>query len=222
VSGEAEAIRRRHATFLLALAEEAEPRFRGPEEAKALLKEGLAIAMELGSKADIAETLEGLAAVTGALGEHVRAARLWGMAGALREAIAVPWWNAERLLHEPQLLAARSRMDEASWETALAEGRNMGLEEAVEYGLSEEGPAIPLTTVPEQSSAEEPPPTLTRREREVANLLERRFTSRQIATELHLSERTVDKHVANILRKLDLHSREQIAAKLAERRSQPL
>ena len=63
---------------------------------------------------------------------------------------------------------------------------------------------------------------LTRREREVANLLERRFTSRQIATELHLSERTVDKHVANILRKLDLHSREQIAAKLAERRSQPL
>jgi tetratricopeptide (TPR) repeat protein len=114
-----------------------------PERAKALLKEGLAIAVELGSKADIAEILEGLAAATGALGEHVRAARLWGMAGALREAIDVPWWTAERLLHEPQLVAARSRTDEASWETAFAEGRNMALEEAVEYALSEEGPPHP-------------------------------------------------------------------------------
>jgi DNA-binding CsgD family transcriptional regulator len=86
----------------------------------------------------------------------------------------------------------------------------MGLEEAVEYALSEEGPATPLTTVPEQSSAEEPPPSLTRREWEVANLLERRFTNRQIASELHLSVRTVNKHVANILRKLNLRSRTQV------------
>jgi hypothetical protein len=65
------------------------------------------------------------------------------MAGALREAIDVPWWSAERLLHEPQLVAARSRLDEATWETAFAEGRNMALEEAVEYALSEAGPATP-------------------------------------------------------------------------------
>jgi DNA-binding CsgD family transcriptional regulator len=181
----------------------------------------LAIDVELGSKADIAETLEGLAAATGALGEHARAARLWGMAGALREAIDVPWWSAERLLHEPQLVAARSRVDEATWETAWAEGRDMGLEEAVEYALSEERPATPLTTVPEQSSADELPHTLTRREREVAELIGRRFTSRQIASELHLSERTVDKHVANILRKLNLHSREQVGAKLAKQRPNP-
>ena len=97
----------------------------------------------------------------------------------------------------------------------------MRLEEAVEYALSEEGPATALTTVAEQSSAEEPPPTLTRREREVANLLEKRFTSRQIASELHLSERTVDKHVANILKKLNLHSREQVAVQIAKQRSYP-
>jgi tetratricopeptide (TPR) repeat protein len=115
-----------------------------PEWAKALLKESLAIDVELGSKAEIAETLEGLAAANGALGEHVRAARLWGMAGALRGAIDIPWWSAERLLHEPQLVAARSRTDEATWEMAFAEGRNMALEEAVEYALSEkEGPVTP-------------------------------------------------------------------------------
>jgi non-specific serine/threonine protein kinase len=192
-----------------------------PERAKDMLKEGLEIDVELGSKADIAETLEGLAAATGALGEHVRAARLWGMAGALREAIDVSWWSAERLLHEPQLVAARSRVDVATWETALAEGRNMGLEDAVEYALTEEGPATPLTAVPEQSLVEELPLTLTRREREVAALVGRRLTNRQIASEFMVSERTVDNHVANILKKLNLHSREQVGAKLAKQRSHP-
>jgi DNA-binding NarL/FixJ family response regulator len=112
-------------------------------------------------------------------------------------------------------------LSEAEWEVTFTEGRNMRFEEAVEYALSEEGPVTPLTTVAEQSSAEEPSPTLTRREREVANLLERRFTSRQIASELHLSERTVDKHVANILRKFNLHSREQVAVQMAKQRSHP-
>jgi DNA-binding NarL/FixJ family response regulator len=143
------------------------------------------------------------------------------MAGALREAIDVSWWSAERLLHEPQLVAARSRVDVATSETAWAEGRAMGLEEVVEYALSEEGPATPLTIVPEQSSAGEPPPTLTRREREVAALVGRRLTNRQIASEFMVSERTVDNHVANILKKLNLHSREQVGAKLAKQRSHP-
>jgi predicted ATPase/class 3 adenylate cyclase/DNA-binding CsgD family transcriptional regulator len=182
-----------------------------PERATALLKEGLVIDVELGSKADIAETLEGLAAATGALGEHVRAARLWGMAGALREAIDVPWWTAERLLHEPQLVAARSRMDQTSWETAFAEGRNMGLKEAVEYALSEEDSATLSTTAPEQSSAEESPPALTRREEEVAFLVARGLTNRQIASELSISEHTAATHVGKILKKLRLSSRSQLA-----------
>jgi DNA-binding CsgD family transcriptional regulator len=167
--------------------------------------------VELGSKSEIAETLEGLAAANGALGEHVRAARLWGMAGALREAVAIPWWSAERLLHEPQLVAARSRTDEATWETAFAEGRNMALEEAVEYALSEEGPATPLTTGPVRSSAEESPASLTRREEEVAFLVARGLTDRQIALELSIPEHTAATHVGKILKKLRLSSRSQLA-----------
>jgi non-specific serine/threonine protein kinase len=112
-------------------------------------------------------------------------------------------------------------LSEAEWDVAFAEGKNMGLEEAVEYALSEVETAKPLTTVPEQWSASTQATTLTRREQEVANLLERRFTSRQIASELHISEHTVDKHVANILRKLNLHSREQVAVQMAKQRSHP-
>ena len=192
-----------------------------PGEAQTLLKEGLAINVELGNKMDIADDLEAFAGLAGALDEELRAARLWGVAAALRVATGTPWGAAERLLHEPQLAAARFRLDYASWEAAFEEGRAMSFEEAVEYALSEGETVTPLTAVLKQSSAEKPPPTLTRREREVAELVGRGLTSRQIASELHISEHTVDKHVANILRKLNLHSREQVAVQMAKQRSHP-
>jgi DNA-binding NarL/FixJ family response regulator len=163
-----------------------------------------------------------LACVAVARGEAERAVRLFGATQALHELVRNYLTVREyAALREPYLAATRSQLSEEAWETAFAEGRAMGFEETVEYALSDEETATPLTTVAEQSSADKPPPTLTRREREVANLLERRFTSRQIASELHISEHTVDKHVANILRKLNLHSREQVAVQMAKQRSHP-
>jgi non-specific serine/threonine protein kinase len=53
---------------------------------------------------------------------------------------------------------------------------------------------------------------LSSREREVARYISDGFTNRQIAASLHIAERTVDSHVGNILRKLELSSRTQIAA----------
>jgi predicted ATPase/DNA-binding SARP family transcriptional activator/DNA-binding CsgD family transcriptional regulator len=190
-----------------------------PEHGKVLLKESLAIDVELGSKIDIAEDLEGLAEAAGALGQHFRAARLWGAAAALREDIGVPWRSAERLLHELQLAVARSELDETVWERAFAEGRAMGMEEAVEYAISEEQPGTPSTTTPEQPSGSTQATALTRREREVAALLARGLTNRQIAKELSISEHTVENHVARILKKLKLSSRSEVAAWVEAQRS---
>lgn len=53
---------------------------------------------------------------------------------------------------------------------------------------------------------------LTRREWEVARLVARGRSNRQIAEQLVVSERTVDTHVSHILRKLGLNGRAQIAA----------
>ena len=58
---------------------------------------------------------------------------------------------------------------------------------------------------------------LTQRERQVACLVTRGCSNRQIALELVVSERTVDTHVSHILRKLELSSRSQIAAWVVER-----
>ena len=62
-----------------------------------------------------------------------------------------------------------------------------------------------------------PGPTLTRREREVASLIARGLTSREIAAELVISERTADVHADHIREKLGLHSRAEIAAWAARR-----
>ncbi len=197
-----------------------------PERAKGLLKESLAISLKLERKGiaptvDLAEILEGLAAVAGALGQHLRATRLWGAVETMRT-VSRPWSSTERMLHEPLLAAARSRLDEATWEAAFSEGKAMTLEEAVEYALSDVGEAdAKKPDASESSSANEPPVLLTRREEEVAVLVAEELTNRQIASELSISEHTVATHIRRILKKLGLQSRSQIGSWLAEQELPP-
>lgn len=61
---------------------------------------------------------------------------------------------------------------------------------------------------------------LSDREWEVAMLVARGLSNRQIAAQLIVSERTVDTHVSHILRKLSLASRAQIAAWAVQHRRQ--
>ncbi|TQK45192.1 regulatory LuxR family protein [Streptomyces sp. SLBN-118] len=71
----------------------------------------------------------------------------------------------------------------------------------------------------EESLAPTPPPPaneatapLTRRERQVADLVARGMTNNEIAAELTISRRTAEGHVEHILTKLGFTSRAQIAA----------
>ncbi|MFE3000355.1 response regulator transcription factor, partial [Nocardia sp. NPDC059246] len=54
--------------------------------------------------------------------------------------------------------------------------------------------------------------TLTKRERQVADLVADGLTNKQIASRLVISQRTADAHVEHILTKLGFTSRAQIAA----------
>ncbi len=188
-----------------------------PERAEGYLEENLRILRTMGHKMGIAYCLLGLGGVAGERVRPDRAARLWGSAEALREAIGMDLspLDLRQTRYEERLSAARSLMEEETWQAAWSEGRAMSPEEAIEYALSEE----------EAVSAPEPPPAakrseiLTPREREVAEHVARGLTNRQISTELSISERTVHTHVRRILRKLGLGSRAQVTAWVIEHRS---
>lgn len=60
------------------------------------------------------------------------------------------------------------------------------------------------------SALEESTSTLTSRELDVLRLIAQGFTNRQIADKLTLSIRTVESHRANLMEKLDLHSRVEL------------
>ena len=135
------------------------------------------------------------------------------MCGAIGTLLS-PW---ERHVYGPYIDAARAQLDETAWEVAWAEGTAMTFEEAIEYALFEESSPSPVSPASEQLSAGAQPPNLTRREREVASLLAEGLTNRQIASEFVISERTVDNHVAKILKKLGLRSRTEVADRMDER-----
>lgn len=54
--------------------------------------------------------------------------------------------------------------------------------------------------------------TLTHREREVIKLVAEGYKNKEIAAYLSLSEKTIEKHRSNLMKKLDLHSASQLTA----------
>jgi DNA-binding CsgD family transcriptional regulator/tetratricopeptide (TPR) repeat protein len=180
------------------------------ERAKSHYEESLVVSRVLGDKMIASESLDRLACVAGADGEARRAARLFGASEAmrvtLREAVAFQHSPEEEAWREPYRTTTRSRLGELAWEGALAQGRAMELDEAIEYALATEGPSAtsPFSIMgqPSHSSAPEHPAGLTSREVEVLRLVAAGMTSARIAKELYLSPRTVEAHITSIYHKL--------------------
>ena len=111
------------------------------EQAKNLHEESLALCKAQGDKLVASESLEGLACAAGIEGAVERAARLFGAGEALRQPVGYQHTSRERALREPYLTVACSRMQEAAWARAWAEGLAMTFDEAVSYALEEEAEA---------------------------------------------------------------------------------
>jgi non-specific serine/threonine protein kinase len=170
-------------------------------------RESFALFRELDVRQGVASALEGLgAAIAGA--DPAAAARLFGAAGAVRAALGVPLPPADQETLERATAAVRQRLGEPRFTALLAEGRAGPLE-----AITTPAPAI---NPAEEPSLERWEP-LTPREREVARLIARGRTNREIAESLVVAERTTTTHVEHILQKLRFRSRAQIAAWVAER-----
>ena len=191
-----------------------------------LVRMSITICEELGDRWFISNCLYVLAGVKRAQGasppagapsqrdDLEAAARLFGAAAALREQSGVAVFpEIRRFDHDLELL--RAALGETAFAQATREGRAMSIERAVDFALETTAPpsqrsAARRSERETQQTASAAGP-LSRREQEIAALVSQGRTNRQIAEELVLSERTVDTHVHNILGKLDLTSRAQIA-----------
>ena len=173
---------------------------RDHQRARDLFEEGLTVSAELGNEADVVHCLEGLASVYAAEGRVVRAARLWGAAEVLLGKIeAVYTYVPNRSIHRSQV-AARALIEEAAWEEAWAEGRELSPEQAIEYALER-------LASPETAALETYPAGLSAREVEILRQVATGLTDAEVAKKLFLSPRTVNWHLGSIYRKLGIHSR---------------
>ncbi|MER7922318.1 LuxR C-terminal-related transcriptional regulator [Streptomyces sp. NPDC096057] len=159
--------------------------------------------------AAVARMLEVLACATAAAGENRQAARLLGAADTL-------WRDAgtDITAFDPQLAAHHARCEE---EVIAALGRTSYAQAFAEGGThGGPGRAIALALDPGTGAGPGGPATapspLTRRERDVAALVAKGMSNRQIGSALGRSPRTIDGHVENILAKLGFGSRAQIAS----------
>ncbi|MGY1495854.1 ATP-binding protein [Streptomyces sp. QTS52] len=179
------------------------------KEAITLLRTALEREQGFNDYVRVALMLEQLAWATAAHGGREEAGRLLGAARVL-------WRDTDTPISTfgPHMAEQHDRCEEdvvrtlgpAAYEKALADGgRHRGPDDAIAHALrSESGP-----TAPEAAIASSP---LTPREREVAELVAKGMSNREIASTLGRSPRTVDRHIENILAKLDFGSRARIAS----------
>ena len=104
--------------------------------AKLLVNECLSISAELGESTLIAAALAGKAEATAALGDALRAARIWGAEERLREEIGSPRYVQDQRSYDRSVAAARAtQRDDAAFDHAWQRGRDLTLEQAIELAL---------------------------------------------------------------------------------------
>jgi DNA-binding CsgD family transcriptional regulator len=187
--------------------------------AAAAWEEGLKLSREWGSAWGMAECLEGLAVMNGVDAQPERAARILGAAAHLRESIGAPVHPVDRADHERTVAGIRAAVGPQAFASAWAAGQAMPLDDVIDYAVSSTQALEAERATPDAALAEAAV-KLTSRELEVATLIARGLSNRQIADALVIAERTVTSHVEHIFKKLGFASRAQVAAWATEQRLQ--
>lgn len=170
-------------------------------------------ALELTEESDllsVAQQIEGIAANV----PDARAAMtLFGGAAKLRQELLAPVHRPWSIWLEPAIAAARDGVAQDVAVAAWGAGNGLTPPQLVSKARAAVGgEALP------QSGALKGAGGLSRRERQVAELVAGGSSNKEIAERLFLSERTVESHVDHILGKLNFNSRARVSGWVAEQR----
>ena len=174
------------------------------ELARAKFRESMTIYQDAQNRRGMIDDLVGFAATAIRSGLPAAGVQLLAAAAAISGLPATSTWPPTQMEFKRYLDLARAKLTNRDFLAEQEAGRVMSLEQAVRYAQQ-----LQLQPVLEQQAGANLG-GLTEREREVATLIASGKTNREIAQELVLSKRTIEKHAANILSKLGLTSRAQI------------
>ncbi len=187
------------------------------QAARDLLRECIQRSYACELKTELAYSLEQLAGAYRAQGMLRKAAQLFGAADALREALKVPPHPSYReVYYDPMRQAMQDGLGAEAFDTAWTAGRAAPLADMIAEALADDEASAAASDSASGPSASPLPAAathaLSRRECEVATLIARGLSNREIADALVITEGTAANHVAHIMNKLDCRSRAQVAA----------
>ncbi|MGI8312776.1 ATP-binding protein [Saccharopolyspora hattusasensis] len=178
------------------------------------VREALRLKIALGDRVGIAWCFELLGWVAAAKDDAQRAAVLFGM-GDTRWGQIGQWlgtWQTARDASNHARSQTREALGQRRFGAAFEQGQRLTDDEALTYALSDRPAAQPAA-----ASVAPELPQLTRREREVAALVAKGMSNKDIAATLMIAQRTAEAHIDHILTKLAFTSRAQIAAWITEK-----
>jgi predicted ATPase/DNA-binding CsgD family transcriptional regulator len=179
-----------------------------PDTARALFAESLDLARRMGMKGVTAYGLIGLALAGNADAGPDWPARLHGAADQAFADLGATAEPLEARLADLDRQRLRAAMAADAFDVEYAAGRNLDPAQVL-AALGRMDAAAGQVAV---AASGEAAPVLTPRERDVLKLVAQGLSNQAIAQRLVLSEHTVHRHLANILRKLGLSSRAAAAA----------
>ncbi|MEU5882690.1 LuxR C-terminal-related transcriptional regulator [Spirillospora sp. NPDC047279] len=181
-----------------------------PRKAEVEARQTLHLMRALNDRLGGAMALDLAAGCAGFTGSYERSARLFGAADRMWRTVGAPMFFGPAYLALRDVVAGdvKATLGERGWQVFHDEGRRLSLDEAIEHALD---------TRSRSAADGDPWAPLTRREREIAALVAQGLSNRQISQRLVIAKRTVDSHLEHILAKLEMASRTQIAAWVAER-----
>jgi non-specific serine/threonine protein kinase len=138
----------------------------------------------------------------------------------VRKKWGFPVFPADLPAYEHTLAELRLALGDKAFDTLWEEGGKLTMRDAVELAFSE--PATPVN--PDASTSRQTKEyfgRLTARERQVAALIAKGMSNREIAETMVLGKRTVETYVSRILHKLSFDSRVQIATWAVEKGLSP-
>lgn len=173
-----------------------------------LEQESLRLNRSLDARLGMALNLEVLAWVAASAGQFLHAGRLLGVLQTLKRSTGAPLSGYGHLAgyHDECVASVSGALGAEGYDAAVRQGADLNLAQAIALALREKEHQ-------ERSAAtQEDTAHLTRREREIAVLVAKGQSNKEIAATLVIAQRTAESHVENILVKLGFTSRAQIAA----------